>query len=93
MAQILTPFGGMVPWAAYTKHIGIIDTMAADCPVQRTSPNAAPVYEVLQSFMLTALPDGRRFSNIERLREDRKRPPEISYPNDNRWDMMSQWQL
>ena len=34
----------------------------------RTSP-AAPVYDVLQSFMLTALTDGRRFSHIERLRE------------------------
>ena len=66
----LTPFGGLVPWAAYTKHTGIIDTMTADCPVQRTSPNAAPVYDVLQSFMLTALTDGRRFSHIERLRED-----------------------
>ena len=66
----LTPFGGLVPWAAYTKHAGIIDTMTADCPVQRTSPNAAPVYDVLQSFMLTALTDGRRFSHIERLRED-----------------------
>ena len=138
----LTPFGGLVPWAAYTKHIGIIDTMTADCPVQRTSPNAAPVYDVLQSFMLTALTDGRRFSHIERLREDPTIPelfgmesvvgddtvrrffksvdpvlgaewiarhakpmwgalpdpivsvrPGTSYPTDERWDMMSQWQL
>ena len=59
----LTPFGGLVPWAAYTKYIGIIDTLAADCPVQQTSPNAAPVYDVLQSFMLTALTDGRCFSH------------------------------
>jgi len=66
----LTPFGGLVPWAAYTKHIGMIDRLAADCPVRRTSPNAAPVYDVLQSFILTALTDGRRFSHIERLRED-----------------------
>ena len=66
----LTPFGGLVPWAAYTKHIGIVDDLAADCPVKRTSPNAAPVYDVLQSFMLTALTDGRRFSHIERMRED-----------------------
>jgi hypothetical protein len=66
----LTPFGGLVPWAASTKHIGIIDQLAAGCPVQRTSPNTAPVYDVLQSFMLTALTDGRRFSHIERLRED-----------------------
>ena len=66
----LTPFGGLVPWAAFTKHIGIIDRLAAECPVERTSPNAAPVYDVLQSFILTALTDGRRFSHIERLRED-----------------------
>lgn len=66
----LTPFGGLVPWAAYTKHIGIAEKLAADCPVSRTSPNAKPVYDIIQSFMLTALTDGRRFSHIERLRED-----------------------
>jgi hypothetical protein len=66
----LTPYGGLVPWAAYTKHLGLIDKLAADCPVVRTSPNASPVYDVIQSFMLTALTDGRRFSHIERLRED-----------------------
>jgi hypothetical protein len=66
----LTPYGGLVPWAAFTKHIGIAENLAADCPRKRTSPNAAPVYDVIQSFMLTALTDGRRFSHIERLRED-----------------------
>jgi hypothetical protein len=35
--------------------------------MQRTSPNAAPIYDVIQSLMLTALTDGRRFSHIERL--------------------------
>ncbi len=60
----LTPFGGLVPWAAYTKHIGTAEKLAADCPVKRTSPNAAPVYDILQSFMLTALTDGRRFSHV-----------------------------
>ena len=66
----LTPFGGLVPWAAYTKHLGIVEELAAGCPVTRTSGNAAPVYDVIQSFMLTALTDGTRFSHIERLRED-----------------------
>lgn len=65
-----SPYGGLVPWAAFTKHIGIAESLAADCPVKRTSPHAAPVYDVLQSFMLTALTDGRRFSHVERLRED-----------------------
>jgi hypothetical protein len=53
-----------------TKHIGIAEKLAADFPVKRTSPNAAPVY-VIQSFMLTALTDGRRFSHVERLRARR----------------------
>ena len=66
----LTPFGGFVPWAAFINHIGIVKHLAKDCPVKRTSPNAAPVYDVIQSFMLTALADGRRFSHIERMRED-----------------------
>jgi len=69
-SDALTPYGGLVPWAAFTKHLGIVEQLAGDCPVTRTSPNAAPVYDVLQSFMLTALTDGRRFSHVERLRED-----------------------
>jgi hypothetical protein len=66
----MTPFGGFVPWAAFTNHIGIVQHLAKTCPVKRTSPNAAPVYDILQTFMLTALADGRRFSHIERMRED-----------------------
>jgi hypothetical protein len=66
----LTPYGGLVPWAAFTKHLGVAEGLASSCPVERTSPNAAPVYDVIQSFMLTALTDGRRFSHVERLRED-----------------------
>lgn len=66
----LTPYGGLVPWAAFTKHINIVENLATHCPVQRTSPNAAPVYDVIQSFMLTALTEGKRFAHIERLRED-----------------------
>jgi hypothetical protein len=66
----LTPYGGLVPWAAYTRHLGIIERLAEDCPVKRSSPNASPVYDILQSHVLTALTDGRRFSHIERLRED-----------------------
>jgi len=26
----LTPFGGLVPWAAYTKHICIAEALAGD---------------------------------------------------------------
>jgi hypothetical protein len=66
----LTPFGGLVPWAAFQKQCGIFEQLAKSCPVTRTSPNAAPVYDVLVSFALTALCDGRRFVHVQRLRED-----------------------
>jgi hypothetical protein len=38
-----------------------------DC--RSLNPYAAPVYDVIQSFMLTALTVGRRFNQVERLRE------------------------
>jgi hypothetical protein len=66
----LTPDGGLVPWAALTRHTGIVERLAATCPVTRTSPNAKPVHDILHSFLLTALVDGRRFAHVERLRED-----------------------
>jgi hypothetical protein len=66
----LRPFDGLVPCAAYTKHIGITEKLAVDCPFKRTDPNAAPLYDNIQSFMLTTLTDGRCFSLVEHLRED-----------------------
>jgi hypothetical protein len=66
----LTPYGGLVPWAAFTRHTGIVERLAATCPVTRTSPNAKPVHDILPSFLLTAPADGRRFAHVERLRED-----------------------
>jgi hypothetical protein len=66
----LTPFGGLVAWAAFQKQCGLLEALAATCPVARTSPNAAPVYDVLTRFGLTVLCDGRRFVHVQRLRED-----------------------
>ncbi len=66
----LTPYGGLVPWAAFARHTGIVERLAATCPVKRTSPNAKPIHDILHSFLLTALVDGRRFAHVERLRED-----------------------
>jgi hypothetical protein len=67
---VLTPFGGLVPWAAFQKQCGLFEALAATCPVARTRPNAAPAYDVLTSFGLTVLCDGRRFAHVQRLRED-----------------------
>jgi hypothetical protein len=68
--EALTPYGGLVPWAAFCRHTGIMEKLEGSCPVKRTSPNAAPTYDVLQSFFLTAVTDGRRFVHVQRLRED-----------------------
>lgn len=66
----LTPYGGMVPWSAFARRTKIIENLAASAPIKRSSPNAAPVYDILQSFVLTALCDGKRFRHVARLRED-----------------------
>jgi len=66
----LTPYGGIVPWSAFIARTEIVETLAKEVPIKRRSPNAAPVYDILQSFMLTALCDGRRFRHVARLRED-----------------------
>ena len=66
----MTPFGGIVPFAAFLKRSGILDTLSDTCPVVRTSNNASPVRDVVASLMLTSLCDGSRFSHVERLRHD-----------------------
>lgn len=60
----LTPYGGLAAWSGFLKHLGIIDRLAEHCPVVRTSPNAAPVREVLHSFQLSALVEGKRFCHV-----------------------------
>lgn len=66
----LTAYGGLVAWSAFLKHLGIIERLAQRCPVSRTSPNAAPVREVLHSFALCALVEGKRFSHVRWLTDD-----------------------
>lgn len=79
--EAMTPFGGLVPWAAFQKKSGILERLAATCPVARTSPNAAPVYDVLASFVLTALCDGSRFVHVDRLRHDPALPELLGMKN------------
>ena len=68
--EAMTPFGGFVPLAAFFKKLGVFDSLASSCPVQRSSPNASRIHDVLVSFILACLCDGSRFNRINRLRED-----------------------
>jgi len=38
----LTPYGGLVPWAAYTKHIGIVEQLAHISRLHSTSAKVSP---------------------------------------------------
>lgn len=40
--ETMTPFGGLVPWAAFTKKTKIFESLANTSPVDRTSNNALP---------------------------------------------------
>jgi hypothetical protein len=66
----LTGYGGLVAWSGFLKHLGIIERFAEHCPVVRTSPNAAPVREVVHSFALCALVEGKRFCHVRWLTDD-----------------------
>ena len=66
----LTPYGGLAAWSGFLKHLGLVERLAEHCPVVRTSPNAAPVREVLHSFLLSALVAGRRFCHVRWLMDD-----------------------
>ncbi len=66
----MTPFGGLAVWSAFVKKIQIFEKLAQLCPVTRKSNNALSVYDILTSFSLTTLCDGRHFSDVNRLRND-----------------------
>ena len=68
--EVLTPFGGLVPFAAFLKNTGVLERLVDRCPITRTSPNASKVRDVVTSFLLTALCEGKRFSHVHRFRED-----------------------
>ena len=48
-------YGGLAAWSGFPNHLGLTERLADHCPVVRSSPNAAPVREVLHGFLLSAL--------------------------------------
>ena len=42
----MTPYGGVVPLAAFFKKLGVLEALAKSCPLERTSPNASRDYDV-----------------------------------------------
>lgn len=67
----LTPYGGLAAWSHYVERVGIVNDLARRFPVERSSPNATPVRDILHGFMINALMGGRRFAHMRRLQDDR----------------------
>jgi hypothetical protein len=68
--ESLTPYGGWVAWDHFLERCGIIAQLAEHYPLERTSPNATPVADLLKAFSLNCLIGGTRFAHCRRLQDD-----------------------
>ena len=66
----LTPYGGAAAWSHYLEKLGVIADLERRYPLERSSPNATPVGDVLQAFMFNCLMGGRRFAHARRVQDD-----------------------
>lgn len=66
----LTGHGGLAAFGKFVKSLGIIEELVKTCPLERTSPNATPVGDVLRGFLLACVAGGNRFADIDMIRHD-----------------------
>jgi len=66
----LTPYGGAAAWSHYLEQLGVVADLAQRFPLERSSPNATPVGDVVQAFMFNCLMGGRRFAHARRVQDD-----------------------
>jgi hypothetical protein len=68
--KVLTPYGGLAAFASFVKRLKVIDRLVETCPVDRTSPNASPVRDILVCFILTCVQEGKRFKHVRYVQHD-----------------------
>ena len=68
--ETLTAYGGLVAYSAFVKKLGWLDDLAVRFPGERSRPNALPVADVLRSFELNCLCQGRRFAHVRAVQND-----------------------
>jgi hypothetical protein len=68
--KALTTNGGFAAFASFLNRSKIIDKLVATCPIKRTSNNALPVRDVIISFLLTCISEGRRFRHVRFIQND-----------------------
>lgn len=68
--KALTTHGGFAAFARFLNRSGIIETLVKMCPITRTSNNATPVRDIIISFLLTCIVEGRRFRHVRFIQND-----------------------
>jgi len=66
----LTPCGGLIAFASFVNQIGALDDLIDRISVNRTSPNALPIRDIIVSLMLTILLDGKRYNDVRFIQGD-----------------------
>lgn len=66
----VTPWGGLVLFAEFAREQGLEGALRQAMPFELTSPNATDPVEVVVAFWAGVLTGSRRFSHLERLRQD-----------------------
>ena len=68
--KALTTNGGFAAFASFLNRSKIIDKLVATCPIGRTSNNTLPVRDIIISFVLTCIVEGRRLRHVRFIRND-----------------------
>ena len=66
----LSAYGGLVAWDHFLERTELFNRLAEFYPLERTSPNATPVIDILRAFALNCLLGGQRFAHCRRLQDD-----------------------
>jgi hypothetical protein len=68
--KAFTTHGGFAAFASFLNRSGIIERLVQTCPLSRTSNNATPVRDIIVSFLLTCIVEGRRFRHVRFIQND-----------------------
>src|SRR6266853_1909125 len=68
--RAVTPFGGLVVFLEFLRHVGYREAVSKYLPFRLTSPNAIDPAETFTAFLLSVVAGARRFAHTSLLRAD-----------------------
>jgi len=72
--RALTPFGGVVVFAAYLRKVGFVEKLRRCMPICWRSPNQIEPAATFTAFLIAVLAGAKRFGHANWLRGDRALP-------------------